>query len=123
MLAIALYVFIASAQSTSGIPTELRGSRESLRHMNAVADEYGLERIEDADKLNEFICAGIIVKVTNPDPQSFYLDPESSGVKNYPYLRPWAKEYLEKIATELFKKTAYRSKSLLFCEQCLISDF
>lgn len=91
----------------SEIPPELRGSDESHRRQNEVADKYGFTRVANIREMERLECAGIITRVHNPDTPIFYLDLKNEGVRRFPYLRMHAKEFLGDFAADIFPDTGY----------------
>ena len=78
----------------------LKGSDASQRRQNAVADYYGLVRIENDEQLEEMIRAGLLVKI-----------PESTGIKidkrlpeNLHYVLSYVVDYLTKLGRDFYKE-------------------
>lgn len=78
---------------------ELRGSRESLRKQNYIADKYNLSRIKNEWELKALVGSesGFLVNVPDKG-KHFYIDKRL--VKNLRYLSPRALGYLRLLAAE-----------------------
>lgn len=72
----------------------LRGSRESLVRQNEKIETEGLERIEDADDLNDRIARKLLV----PVPESPGLSVNASLPEQLRYCRPWTANFLSDLA-------------------------
>ena len=84
----------------------LRGSAESLRRQNTIADQYDLSRIEDIRMLEQFVNEGILVSVPQ-EGKGFVVTAE----ERFRYARPWAKAFIEYLG-EGFYDTFHQTFSI-----------
>jgi hypothetical protein len=76
------------------MPPPMRGSLESLERQNQMADEEGLERIEDEEDLADRIAHKLLV----PVPASAALTVNGNLPENHRYCRPWTARFLADLA-------------------------
>lgn len=106
IILLAVFTNVALAAKPE-IPPELQQSLETRVRMNELLESYGFHRPKNICEFEVLRDAGALVRVTNPEGDPiFYLDRESRGIKQFPYLRPEAKKFLEEeVAKEFFAST------------------
>jgi hypothetical protein len=81
-------------------PAPLRGSRDILVHQNLMADDEGLERIQDADELERLRSSRDLVDFD--ESRSLHLNAELPG--NRRCARPWTVKFAEDLASAFYAK-------------------
>ncbi len=82
------------------MPAPLRGSREVLVHQNAMADNDGLERIQNDAELNHLRVAGYLVGLPGSD--GLRINPELPY--NRRAARPWTALFAQDVARDYFAR-------------------
>ncbi len=72
------------------MPAPLKGSHEVLVHQNIMADNDGLDRIQDDDDLNRMVAAHLLLRL----PESDTLHVNSDLPENRRYARPWTVRFV-----------------------------
>ncbi len=83
------------------MPDPLKGSKQSMRRQNAMADRYNLSRIEDDAMLRRFINAGLLVPL-KPDGRTYFYDSDSP--REYAYARPYTRQFIERLSGQYCEK-------------------
>ena len=83
-------------------PVRLKGSDESQRWQNYMADIENLSRIENHGQLLVFEKKGLLVPL--PETETIVLDPRLKITKEYCYARPWTCEFLEDLGKAYHRK-------------------
>ena len=76
------------------VPAALKGSHEILLHQNAMADQDGLDRVQDDEDLERMRAAKLLVAI--PDVPG--LDTDERLPMNRRYTRPWTAAFLASLA-------------------------
>ena len=76
------------------MPPAMKGSHEILVHQNVMADQDGLERVQDDDDLNRMRGGKMLL----PLPQSAALQTDDRLPENRRFARPWTVKFLEAVA-------------------------
>ena len=83
-------------------PVRLKGSDESQRWQNYMADIENLSRIENHSQLLVFEKKGLLVPL--PETETIVLDPRLKVTREYCYVRPWTREFLEDLGKAYHRK-------------------
>lgn len=76
------------------VPRALKGSHEILVHQNEVADQDGLQRVQDDADLDEMRDRGLLVSL----PLNTGMDVDERLPENRRYCRPWTAQFLANLA-------------------------
>ncbi len=82
------------------VPAPLKGSHEILVHQNFMADQAGLERIQDDAMLNRLRASHQLV--TFPESSVLRVNPELPS--NRRYARPWAVEFAVDLSRQFYMR-------------------
>lgn len=82
------------------VPPPLRGTREILVHQNTMADDEGLQRVEDDADLRHMRATRQLIDF--PESASLHLNPELAG--NRRCARPWAVRFASDIARAYYAR-------------------
>ena len=82
------------------VPRPLKGSREVLVHQNMVADDEGLNRIQDNDDLQRMRGARLLVDF--PETSGLHLNPELSEDRRC--ARPWTVRFASDISRSFYAR-------------------
>jgi hypothetical protein len=82
------------------VPPPLRGTREILMHQNMVADDEGLDRIQDDYDLRRMRSAQLLVSF--PESASLHVNPELAGDRRC--ARPWTVHFASDIARAYYAR-------------------
>jgi Family of unknown function (DUF5715) len=80
------------------VPAPLKGSHEILVHQNLMADESGLDRIQDDAMLDHMRAGRQLVAV--PETRSLHVNPELPY--NRRYARPWAVQFASDVSRQFY---------------------
>jgi hypothetical protein len=82
------------------VPAPLKGTHEILVHQNLMADDEGLERIEDEDDLRRLRAAHLLVDF--PESASLHINPELGA--NRRCARVWSVRFATTIARDFYAR-------------------
>jgi len=82
------------------VPAPLKGSREVLVHQNLMADDEGLERIQDNEDLNRLRAAHQLVNF--PESVSLHVNPELGSDRRC--ARVWTVKFATDIARQFYAR-------------------
>jgi hypothetical protein len=82
------------------VPAPLKGTREILVHQNIMADDEGLQRVQDDDDLRRMRASRQLVDF--PESASLHLNPELNGDRRC--ARPWAVRFAADIARAYYAR-------------------
>jgi hypothetical protein len=82
------------------VPAPLRGTREILVHQNTMADDEGLERVQDDDDLRRMRASRQLIDF--PESASLHLNPDLA--ENRRCARPWAVRFASDVARAYYAR-------------------
>jgi hypothetical protein len=82
------------------VPAPLRGTREILVHQNIMADDEGLERVQDDDDLRRMRSTRQLIDF--PESASLHVNPDLAG--NRRCARPWAVRFASDVARAYYAR-------------------
>ena len=82
------------------MPPAMKGSHEILVHQNVMADQDGLERVQDDDDLDRMRASKMLL----PLPQNAGLQTDDRLPENRRFARPWTVKFLEAVARAHYER-------------------